>query len=158
MELYLLRHAIAADYGPAGTGDAGRPLTPEGTAKMQKAAAGLRRIGLQPQVLLSSPFVRAAQTAAIVAEALDMRVQLADELASGCTLERLLPVLEQHHSAASVMIVGHEPDLSTIVEELTGGSIEMKKGALALVELDLPVGAGVLRWLLPPKVLRAMAG
>ena len=63
MELYFLRHGIAADEGPADSGDAGRPLTEQGIKKMKEAARGLRRLGVRPEVLLSSPLVRARQTA-----------------------------------------------------------------------------------------------
>jgi phosphohistidine phosphatase len=157
MELFFLRHGIAADQGPAGTGDAGRPLTKEGAAKMRAEARGLRRLGVRLDALLSSPLVRAHQTAEIVARELGMELQLADALAPGCTVVRLLELLGQHRDAEQVMVVGHEPDFSTMIGDLTGGSrMLVKKGGLGRVTLEtMGQGGGTLTWLLPPGVLRA---
>jgi phosphohistidine phosphatase len=156
MELYFLRHAIAADDGPAGMGDAGRPLTKEGTAKMQAGARGMRRLGLRLDALLSSPLVRAHETAAIVGRELGLELQLADELAPGCDPARLFALLGKYRAAECVMLVGHEPDFSSLIGALTGGSrVVMKKGGLARVDIELlEEGAGRLAWLLPPRVLR----
>jgi phosphohistidine phosphatase len=156
MELYFLRHGIAADVGPHGSGDAGRPLTKEGIAKMQSAARGMRRLGLELDALLSSPLVRAHQTATIVARELGLELQLADELAPGCDLARLTGLLGEYRAAERVMLVGHEPDFSQMIGALTGGSrVLMKKGGLGRVDVDrLEEGAGTLIWLLPPRALR----
>src|SRR5262245_16485802 len=99
MELYFLRHAIAADEAPDGLGDASRPLTKEGITKMQAGARGFRRLGLQLDVLLSSPLTRAHETAAIVARELDLEPQLADELAPGCDSARLFALLGEYRGA-----------------------------------------------------------
>jgi phosphohistidine phosphatase len=157
MELYFLRHAIAADEGPEGTGDAGRPLTKEGSAKMKAAARGLHKLGLQLDALLSSPLVRAHETAQIVARELGLELQLTDALVPGCDIERILGLLGEHRAAERVMFVGHEPDFSTIVGGLTGGSrVELKNGGLARVDIEvLEEGTGALVWLLMPKHLRA---
>ena len=101
MELYFLRHGIAADEGPAGMGDAGRPLTKDGIAKMQAGARGMRRLGLRLDVLLSSPLVRARETAAIIARELGLELQLADELAPGCDIAQLFALLGEHRAADS---------------------------------------------------------
>jgi phosphohistidine phosphatase len=155
MELYFLRHAIAADEGPAGTGDAGRPLTKEGITKMQAGARGMRRLHLRPDALLSSPLVRAHETAAIVARELGLELQLADELAPGCDIGRLFALLGEHRAAERVMLVGHEPDFSTMIGALTGGQVLMRKGGLGRVDIErLEQGAGTLTWLLPPRILR----
>jgi phosphohistidine phosphatase len=156
MELYFLRHGIAADAEPDGMGDAGRPLTKEGIAKMQAGARGMRQLGLQLDALLSSPLVRARETAAIVARALGPELQLADELAPGCDLGQLFALLGEHRAAERVMLVGHEPDFSGLIGALTGGSqVLMKKGGLARVDTELlEQGAGTLTWLLPPRILR----
>jgi phosphohistidine phosphatase len=158
MELYFLRHAIAADEGPEGTGDAGRPLTKEGSAKMKAAARGLHKLGLQLDALLSSPLVRAHATAEIVARELGPELRLTDALAPGCDIAQILGLLGEHRAAERVMFVGHEPDFSTIVGGLTGGSrVELKKGGLARVDIEvLEEGAGTLVWLLTPKQLRAV--
>jgi phosphohistidine phosphatase len=158
MELYLLRHGIAADVGPKGSGDAGRTLTEEGIGKMQEEARGLRLLGLRPDVLLSSPLVRARQTAEIVGRALNIEMQLADALAPGCDLARLRGLLGEHRGAERVMIVGHEPDFSELAGTLTGGSrVLLKKGGLARVDAAvLEQDSGVLVWLLAPRILRGI--
>jgi len=157
MELYFLRHGIAADAGPAGMGDAGRPLTKEGIAKMQAGARGMRRLDLRLDALLSSPLVRARETAAIVARELGLELQLADELAPGCEIGQLFALLGEHRAAERVMLVGHEPDFSILIGALTGGGqVLMKKGGLGRVDIErLEQGAGTLTWLLPPRILRA---
>src|SRR3954470_16770292 len=137
MELYFLRHGIATDVAPAGLGDAGRPLTKEGIAKMQAGARGMRRLDLQLDALLSSPLVRARATAAIVARELGLELQLADELAPGCDMAQLFALLGEHRGAERVMLVGHEPDFSTLISALTGGSqVLMKKGGLGRVDIE----------------------
>ena len=156
MELYFLRHGIAADAAPDGGGDAARPLTEEGIEKMRAAAHGLRRLGVQLDALLSSPLVRAHQTATIVARELRLELRLADALAPGCDVERLLGLLAEQRGAERVMVVGHEPDFSMLTGALTGGSrVALKKGGLARVDLDvLAEGTGTLVWLLPPRAMR----
>lgn len=156
MELYFLRHGIAADVGPAGQGDAGRALTKDGIAKMQAGARGMRRLGLRLDALLSSPLVRAHETAAIVARELGLELQLAEKLAPGCDLLELFALLGEYRGADRVMVVGHEPDFSSMIGALTGGSqVLMKKGGLARVDIErLEQNIGTLTWLLPPRVLR----
>ena len=156
MELYFLRHGIAVDVGPEGSGDAGRPLTAEGIKKMKEEARGLRRLDVRPDVLLSSPLVRASQTAEIVRHALGLDSRLVDALAPGCDVARLRDLLGEYRSAERIMVVGHEPDFSDLIGALTGGSrIMLKKGGLARVDLEtVREGAGMLVWLLPPLALR----
>src|SRR5690349_731843 len=157
MELYFLRHGIAEDEGPAGAGDAGRRLMEEGAQKMKEAARGVRRLGVRPDALISSPLARARQTAEIVARELDLEVRLAEALAPGCDVDRLLALLREQPEARQVMVVGHEPDFSELIGALTGGSkVQLKKGGLGRVDLDaLEAGTGTLVWLLPPRMLRA---
>jgi phosphohistidine phosphatase len=156
MELYFLRHGVAADVGPEGSGDAGRPLTAEGIKKMKEEARGLRRLDVRPDVLLSSPLVRARQTAEIVRHALGLDSRLVDALAPGCDVAQLRDLLGEYRSAERIMVVGHEPDFSDLIGALTGGSrIMLKKGGLARVDLEtVSDGAGTLVWLLPPLALR----
>ena len=156
MELYFLRHGIAADAGPEGSGDAGRPLTTEGIEKMKEEARGLRRLGVRPDIVLSSPLVRARQTAEIVRHALGLESRLVDALAPGCDVARLRDVLGEYRSAERVMVVGHEPDFSSLIGALTGGGrVQLKKGGLARVDLEtVDEGTGALIWLLPPMALR----
>ncbi|MBK9711662.1 MAG: phosphohistidine phosphatase SixA [Kouleothrix sp.] len=155
MELYFLRHGIAEDVGPEGAGDAGRRLTKEGIAKMKDAARGLKRIGVRLDVLLTSPLARAHQTAEIVARELGVELRLADALSPGCNVALLFELLGEHRAAERVMVVGHEPDFSTMIAALAGGGrIQLKKGGLARIDLEVLEAGGTLVWLLPPKVLR----
>jgi phosphohistidine phosphatase len=154
MELYFLRHGIAEGRSPDGT-DAARRLTAEGLAKLEASEPGLRRLRVRPEVLLTSPLVRARQTAEIVGRLLDVAPEVAEALAPGCDCERLLALLAERPRAERVMVVGHEPDFSQMIGALTGGRVEMKKGALACVELPaLAEGQGALVWLAPPRALR----
>src|SRR5205085_1765819 len=99
MELYFLRHGIASESGPEGTGDAGRPLTKEGAAKIKAAAHGLRTLNMRIDALLSSPLVRAHETAQIVARELGPELHLANALAPGCDLAALFALLGEHRGA-----------------------------------------------------------
>jgi len=157
MDLYLLRHAIAAERSSDGS-DAMRALTPDGIEKMRSGARGMQRLGIRLDRLLTSPLVRARETAAIVGAALEVAPETSGALAPGCTVDTLLGLLAQMPRAESVMVVGHEPDLSSMIADLTGGSrVVMKKGGLALVDLpSLDAGAGSLDWLLTPRVLRML--
>jgi phosphohistidine phosphatase len=156
-DLYLLRHGIAADSAPGG--DAARPLTAEGIAKMELAARGMRKLGITLDLLLTSPLVRARETAAIVGRELGIEPWIADPLAPGCDAGRLSMAIESAPGAKTrIMAVGHEPDLSQLIEALCGARAEMKKGGLARIALlSLEARYGALLWLLPPAVLRAAA-
>ncbi len=157
MELYLLRHAIAEERSSDGS-DSARRLTPEGAEKMRIGARGLRRLGVTLDRLLTSPLTRARETAEIVGAALEIAPETVGALAPGCNAATLLDLLVNTPRAKSVMVVGHEPDLSRMIADLTGGSrVIMKKGGLALIDMSsLEPGAGSLLWVLPPKVLRAL--
>ncbi len=159
MDLYLLRHGVAADAPPPGGTDFDRALTPAGLESMRASAQGMRRLGIELDALCSSPLVRTRETAALVAAAFGYNEQIDDRLAPGLDLHGLRTVLGGYGAGARVMLVGHEPDLSTLVETLTGARVEMKKGMLAVINLaGVARGAGVLRSLLPPRVLRALDG
>jgi phosphohistidine phosphatase len=166
MELYFLRHGKAVEPGSSGAGDDfGRQLTEQGIDEMEAEAEAFERLGLKPDVILTSPLVRAKETAEIVAKRLGLKKRLivAEPLSSGCDLERLRNLLSQHSSAEKVMLVGHEPDFSSMVGELIGGgasSVEIKKAAVAAVTINRSArpGSGTLRWLLPPRVLRLCGG
>ncbi len=167
MDLYLLRHAIAEERGKATvTTDAERPLTTEGRKKLREIAAGMAREGCLPAVILASPYVRARDTALLVAEVQGggVEVVLSAALAPGAPPERLLAELNQKHAAARViLLVGHEPDLGELVASLITGresaGIRIKKGGLAKLQVETPVtpGGATLEWLLTPRQLRARA-
>ena len=153
MRLYFLRHGRAVARHEWSGPDPDRPLTEEGVELMRAEAQGLRRLDFDPTLIITSPYVRAAQTADIVAEHLDMRGRvLRDErLAPGFGLRQAEEILAENEHAASVLLVGHEPDFSATISEITGGSdIVCKKGALARVDLpDHSVRRGSLVWLIP---------
>lgn len=159
MKLLLVRHAIALDRDTPGIADSLRPLTEEGVAKFKKAAKALS-VMVTPDVVLTSPYLRAKQTAEILARHWGaMPVQESDPLAEGLrsALEESLARLP---ASATVALVGHEPHLSDWTATWLGAenadAFAYKKGGVALIEFDEGVarGAGRLVWFLSPRVLR----
>jgi phosphohistidine phosphatase len=161
MQLLIIRHAIAVDRGAPGIPDEERPLTPEGEEKFREVAKGLARVVDRPAALLTSPLLRAKQTAAIAAAAWG-RIEPEDTpaLASG-SFEALAAALARHPDDATVAVVGHEPYVSALLARLLGSRhddrLAFKKGGAALVEVPGRLaGGGRLVWFLPPKVLRRL--
>jgi phosphohistidine phosphatase len=151
MRLFFLRHGIAEDRAP-GKSDFQRRLTEEGVAEMEAVGKGLRKLDLRLDLILTSPLVRARETAEIAAKALDLEqaLKIEERLASGCGFSDLQQALSGVPDQARVLLVGHEPDFSELVGRLIGGgSVRVKKASLAFVDVD-PVqpGHGCLRWLL----------
>jgi phosphohistidine phosphatase len=155
--LYFLRHGQAGNRAEWQGDDSARPLTTDGKRRMQREAAAIRALGVSPEVILSSPLVRAQQTAEILAEGLDLRDRLVTDrrLGPGFDPRQLKALLAAHRDASALLLVGHEPDFSDTISRLIGGGrLDVKKGGLALVELeDRTALAGRLLWLLPPRVL-----
>lgn len=124
---------------------------------MRRIARQLRRLGVTVDTLVSSPLARAIQTAEIVAQVLKLEPGLVidQRLAPGFALPQLRAVLAEHASRDTLMLVGHEPDLSTVIGRLIGaGRVVCKKGGVARVDLVSPTALqGDLVWLLPPRVL-----
>ena len=166
MNLYILRHGIAVDPGSPGYAkDADRPLTPEGERKLRRITEALEALGLSFDLILSSPYVRARQTAEIVAEALKARKRLdyADSLAPGGSTKKLVEHLDRLQPPPdNVLLVGHEPYLSGLVSLLVSGDegfgVVLKKGGLCkLVTESLKHGrCSALEWLLTPKQMALM--
>lgn len=155
MKCYFLRHGLAGDAERWEGSDEDRPLTDEGKARMAREAATIAALDLDIDVIISSPLRRARQTAAIVAEALDVKVESDARLGIAFDANALHDILGERRDCEGLMLVGHEPGMSlTIGAVIGGGQVAMKKGGLACVALDAP-GAfrGELLWLLPPKVL-----
>jgi phosphohistidine phosphatase len=160
MRLMLLRHGVAEDAGPdTGYRDEPRALTDEGRARMERAARGLRALGIEAALVLTSPLVRCRQTADIVADVLGLEPVEDPRLKPGMEIEDLADALMRHPDADPVLVCGHNPDLPLIVEELTGGgSVDFRKGSLAVLDVDvLQPRGGRLRALYPPSALRAIA-
>lgn len=162
MQICLVRHAIAVERGTRGFENDGlRPLTPRGRDRMREAAAGLATL-ITPQVVLTSPLLRATQTAEILAAAYRLSPpRQVEALATGDDAALLKEIRDL--DAAVVMLVGHEPYLSgTLSLLLTGDSARMstdlKKGAAALVACDRDPDPGScwLEWLLQPSALRSL--
>ncbi|HUN65268.1 MAG TPA: phosphohistidine phosphatase SixA [Bacteroidota bacterium] len=163
MKIILLRHGIAVPRGTAGYPNDDRPLTPEGTRKMVRAARGIADILGEVEVILTSPMKRAEETARIVAAALGVehRLVIVPELAPGESLDRLMKVLAEQKGVSSLMIVGHEPDLGYLASALIGSTrpvFEFKKGAVCAIEAGTipPHAPGRILWHLPPKILRSL--
>jgi len=157
VKVYFLRHGIAADRGEWKGDDFERPLTAEGRERMEREAKALAKLGLEPGAIVTSPLLRAKQTAEILADALKMRKKLVEDerVAQNFDRVKLAGVLQDHAGVDEVVIVGHEPDFSALVGDLVGGAaIALKKGGLACVEsTSASAPAGELLWLIPPKVL-----
>jgi phosphohistidine phosphatase len=156
LDLIFLRHGLA-DW-PAWKGDDDdRPLTVEGKKETHQVAAFLAKLGLKPRKIFTSPLPRALQTAEIAAEHFPAPLITSDLLAKGFNVRKLSQLLEKA-KIDSVMLVGHEPDFSRVIEKLTGGDVKLKKSGVARLRLDPGKMKGQLHWLLPPQlgVTRAM--
>jgi phosphohistidine phosphatase len=159
-ELYLVRHGLAEERGDAWPDDAKRPLTDEGISKMRKSVRGLARLGVSVDVVLTSPLVRARQTAEIVAAGLSPRPSLVtiDSLAPEGTYASMIADLEKHAKKTRIALVGHEPNIGELAARLIGSrhAIEFRKGAVCRIDMEAlpPSGPGDIRWLLTPKIMR----
>jgi phosphohistidine phosphatase len=156
VELYLVRHADAGDPMAWTGDDAERPLSSKGRRQAKRLGSLLAGIKLRPDVILTSPKLRAADTAKIVGKAVSVKPRKDDRLGSSVELGDLAGLLAGNREARRVVLVGHDPDFSTLASSLTGAAIELKKGALARIDLGdagAKPGAGALRWLVPPSVL-----
>lgn len=160
MNLYLLRHGLAVERGTPGfEADASRQLTPKGRRQLHKIAAAIRGMNVRLDMILSSPLVRAHQTAEIVAADLKLKKQLAlaDELKPGGDAKKLIrKITALKPQPENILLVGHEPDLSGLISALVAGrpgaGFALKKGGLAKLEMEkLRAGqCAILAWLLAP--------
>ncbi len=154
MDIYFLRHGEAVDAPPGGS-DAERELTAKGHKQSAKVAGWLAKNGVVFDHIICSARERAQQTAEPVAEALGVPV-ITDARVSGGRLSArtLAEMLGELGNPGRVLLVGHEPDFSDVIEQLTDGIVEMKKGALAAVRCGMVGEAqGMLILLVPPKWL-----
>ncbi len=161
MLLYLVRHGIAIERDdPNCPVEAERHLTAKGVEKTREAAAGLRALGLKPRALLSSPYLRALQTAEIVCDELGLalsRLKRTPALLPEASPAELFRELKRVH-AEEVMCFGHAPNLDDVIAHALGAShpvTALKKAGVACVELEsLAAGRGVLQWMATAKMLR----
>jgi phosphohistidine phosphatase len=165
MDLYLIRHAIAEDIAGDGHGaDSERRLTSEGATKMRRIAKALKDAGLAFDLILSSPYVRARQTAEIVAKVYGLKkaLELTPELAPHGNPRKLMELLANtHRKRRSVVLVGHEPYLSTLISLLLSGgtslSVRLKKAGICKLTAEEPAygQCATLEWLLTPRLARS---
>lgn len=162
MHLLIIRHAIAVEPAP-GFPDEERLLTEEGKTRFREAARGLAAVLDPPDVLLTSPWRRAVQTAEIAASAWGKVTPKPTAALGGGRLEELAKVLDGYRGKKLVAVVGHEPQLSALLARLLAASdasrFAFKKGGAALVDLpgDFREG-GSLVWSMPPRMLRTLGG
>src|SRR5438046_10746998 len=152
MELYLLRHG-EADWPDWNKYDDERPLNKRGKKEMQEVAKFLGRLKVRPDLIVTSPLTRASQTAEIAADYLKAKVRKDESLEPGFGMSELRTVLKRHQ-AKNLMLVGHEPDFATVISGLTGASLKLSKGGVALLDVDTESDEGKLLWLFPPKIAR----
>ena len=155
--LHLLRHAHAGDPERWHGDDAERPLSDKGRRQAERLGKLLRGVDEAPDLFITSPKVRARETAELVAAALEVAVVEDRRLGGGVDLSTLSDVLVAHPDAARPCVVGHDPDFSELLGDLLGiPPVPMRKGAIARVDVggrSLVAGRGLLRWLLPPEVV-----
>jgi phosphohistidine phosphatase len=156
VQLLFLRHADAGDPLAWQGSDEDRPLSPKGERQAERVARLFASIGEEPEVILSSPKLRAFQTAQAVAERLGREVVISDVLGSGFDIAMLDEILQDAGGPTRPLLVGHDPDFSLAVSTLVGAAIAVRKGALVRVDATLPLGdgQGELRWLIPPDALK----
>lgn len=152
MLIYFLRHG-EADWPDWKKPDDERPLTEKGKKEMHEVGAFLANLSVKPDIVLTSPLPRAAQTAEIAARYSDAKCVEEELLVPGFGRSELKK-LSKKRAGASLMLVGHEPDFSKTVGELTGARIKLAKAGIALVEVDADLRGGRLLWLFPPKIAK----
>ena len=167
MDLYVLRHGLAGDRNGSGyANDSERPLTDRGKRRMARQVRGLRSLGVSIDVIVTSPLVRALQTAEIVHEGLQLTARLvtSNALAPGGSPSQLVSHLVTGYSSTDdVMVVGHEPYLSSLISILTTGDpepvVRLRKGALCKLRLPAPRygRCGWIEWSMTPKQMVALA-
>lgn len=159
MRLYFLRHAPAVARTEWRGSDAARPLTPAGEDIARRVAERIDAMGLGLTAIVTSPYERAAATARIVHDRLSKDVPLIEDprlQPDAFSAAALSELLEGYAPDARVMVVGHEPSMTeTMADIVHGGRFVLKKAGLARIDLDEgPTLSGVLRWLVPPGLLR----
>jgi phosphohistidine phosphatase len=163
MDIYILRHGIAEPHGPDGS-DETRALTEDGRAKVRSVLACARAAKAVPSLILTSPLVRAVQTAEIAAEVLryKKRIVRTEALSPASSPEAVWREIRNYDKETAVLLAGHEPLLSAAASFLLGSNravVELKKGALARIAVAelTKTPQGVLEWLLTPKLAAAGA-
>ena len=163
VQLYLIRHGLADEPGPAYADDKERPLTREGVARLKEEARALIALKVGFDVIITSPLVRALETTEVFAKGLPARptVAVSQSLAPEGSYGAVIEELGKHPDAQRIALVGHEPSMGELAARLVGarGAIVFKKGAICRIDVATlpPARPGTLVWFLPPKVLRRVA-
>jgi phosphohistidine phosphatase len=161
MHLLLVRHGIAAPLGAEITRDEDRPLTAQGVRRLRQVAAGVVRVAPRPRAILTSPLLRARQTAEILARAWGkLHPAIAPALTAGNPVG-LRAALSAYGDEDTVVLVGHEDWMCELTARLLGGgsaaSFRFRKGGVALIDLEgSDLSQGALAWFIPPRVFRAL--
>lgn len=159
-ELYLVRHAIAAERGEEWPDDTKRPLTERGMARFREEMSALKVLDVAIDEIFTSPLVRARQTAELLAAGVTGKppVKLLDALAPGHTATQVMAQLARAAKRRRIALVGHEPDLGELAAHLIGAqhAIPMKKGGVCRIDVGTLTSrrAGSMIWLATPKMLR----
>jgi len=158
-----VRHGVAADRGPAWPDDAKRPLTSKGMSRMRQTVRGLRELGVKVDVVVTSPLVRAKQTAEILVEGLKPApaLNISPALAPGIAPAKMAQALAGFKSSQVIALVGHEPALGEFACWLLGAKapLPFKKGGVCRIDMPAssPHGSGQLVWLATPRMLRGVS-
>jgi phosphohistidine phosphatase len=160
LELYLIRHGVAAERGDDYPDDSKRPLTNAGISRLRKEAKALEALGVGFDHIITSPLVRTKQTADVFAETMKSKpsVSQSDALAPAGTSAAVIQELTKHMRKGRIAVVGHEPNIGELAARLIGARtpMEFKKGAICRIDFEVfpPKGAGQLRWFVTPRMLR----
>jgi phosphohistidine phosphatase len=161
-ELYLVRHAIAAERGDEWPDDSKRPLTERGIARFKECVAGLAELDAAIDEIFTSPLVRTRQTAELLAAGVAGKptVKVLDALAPGHTATAVMAQLAKQAKRRRIALVGHEPDLGELAAHLIGAqrALPFKKGGICRIDVETLTSrrAGSLIWFATPKMLRSM--
>lgn len=162
MKIYIMRHGIASESdGPSFDDDSQRPLTDKGRDKINRIAHTLKSLDIKPDLILSSPYVRAEQTASILAKEFNCKKDLkfSDLLIPTGKAEAIISQIVENYMVDEILIVGHEPCLSLLIGTLSVGNpdlaVNIKKGGVCCLSAsDLRVERrATIEWLLTPKIL-----
>jgi len=159
-ELYLIRHAIAAERGEDWPNDDKRPLTARGVARFKESVEGMRKLGVEVDEIFTSPLIRAKQTAELMAAGLAGKptVRVLDALAPGHTPGSVMAQLARAAKRRRIALIGHEPGLGELVAHLIGAgrALPFKKGGACRIDVESLTSRrpGALSWFVQPKLLR----
>jgi phosphohistidine phosphatase len=160
LELYLIRHGLAAERSEDYPDDSKRPLTSAGITRLRKEAKALTALDVDFDLIISSPLVRAKQTADTIATSMPSHpeVTLSDALAPAGTPAALFQELARHMRKGRIALVGHEPNIGELAARLIAARspLVFKKGGICRIDFEIfpPKGTGQLRWFVTPKMLR----